>query len=79
MQSHKHFWWVYTEGGYNNEPLFCLEFFTPVTCISRKRNEIRQKKQCSCSKIPFYYLTAKKTRCIFHNSEPLAPLRLKDT
>ena len=57
----------------------CLEFFTPVTCISRKRNGIRQKKQCPCSKRLFYYLTLNKTRDVFHNLGPLISLRLKNT
>ena len=29
--------------------------------------------------MPFYYLTANKTSDVFHNSGPLAPLRLKNT
>ena len=68
-------------GGLYTERLLCLEFFTPVICIciSRNRNEINyDKKQCSCSKMPLYYLTANKTRDAFHNSEPLALLRFKN-
>ena len=68
---------LYT-GDLYTEPLLCLEFFTPVICISRKRNEIRQK-QCSCCKMLFYYLTANTTRDVFHNSGPVASLRLKNT
>ena len=44
--------------------------------------EIKQKKQCSCGKIPFYYLTTDKIRSEIYNSEPLASLaalRLKFT
>ena len=35
------------------------------------------KKECSCSKISFYYLTAKKTRDVFHNLRQLASQDLK--
>ena len=78
IQSHKHFLvGIYTRGDlYSDclytEPLLCLEFFTSVICFSRKRNEIRQKKQCSCSKRPFYYMAANKTRDVFNNLRPLA-------
>ena len=39
------FWCAYKPGGgvLCTDPLLCLEFFTPVTCTSRKRNGIRQK------------------------------------
>ena len=57
------------------ESFLCLEFITPVICISRKRNGIRQKKWFSCSKMWFYYLTANKIRDVFRNFEPLASLR----
>ena len=53
-------------------------FHTCYLCF-KKRNGIRQNKQCSCSKRPFYYLTANKTRDVFQNSGPLASLRLKST
>ena len=61
------------------ETFLFLKFFTPAICISRKRNGIRQSKQCSCSKMPFDYLRANKTRGLFHKSRPLALLRLKNT
>ena len=61
------------------ELLLWLNFFTPVICIWRKRNGIRQKRTYSCSKLPFYYLTANKRRDVFHNSGPLAPLRFNYT
>ena len=50
-------------------------------CYLYLKNEEWDKtsKQCSCSKMPFYYLTAIKTRGVFHNSGPLALLRLKNT
>ena len=43
MQSHKHFLVGLYTGNFYTEPLLCLEVFTPVICISRKRNRIRQK------------------------------------
>ena len=66
------------ERGLVTKTFLIVKFFTPVICISRKGwNKI--KKQCSCSKMPFYCLRANKTRDLFHNSRPLASLRLKNT
>ena len=84
IQSHKHsLMGLYTRGDFYTEPVLRLEFFTPAICISRKRNGNKtKKKQCSCGKIPFYYLTTNKIRSEIYNSEPLAPLaalRLKFT
>ena len=46
--------------------LLCLEFFTPVLCTQERGTE-------------YYYLTANKTRDVFHNSGPLASLKLENT
>ena len=64
-------------GTYIRKPLLCLEFFATVICISRKRNGIRKKKQCYCSKMPLYYLTSNKTLAAFQNLGLLCSLRSK--
>ena len=40
---------------------------------------VEDKKQCFCSKMSFYYLTANKTGDVFQNSGPLASLRLQNS
>ena len=81
MQSHNDFWWAYTRRGscLVTETFLFVKFFTPVICISRKRNGIRQKRKCSCGKMTFYYLGGNKTRDLFQNLKPLASLSLKYT
>ena len=72
------FWWAYTRGWLIHGTTFVSGVFhTSLICISRKRN--KAKKQCSCSKMPFYYLTVNKTRDVFHKLGPLASLGLKNT
>ena len=43
IQSQNYFFVDLYEGDLYKKPLLCQEFFTPVICISRKRNGIRQK------------------------------------
>ena len=53
--SHKHFsvgLYTLEEGGYT-KAILCLDFFTPVICISRKRNKIGQKKPMLLSEMSF--------------------------
>ena len=40
-------------GGSYTKPVLCLEFFTTGTCISRKRNGIRQKNNALAAKCCF--------------------------
>ena len=53
-------------------------FYTCYLCL-KKEDWNKTKKQCSCSKMPFYYLAANKTRDFFHNSGPLISIRLGST
>ena len=65
---------LYTDTGYTGgggvglyaQLLLCLEFFTSVLCTQERGTE-------------YYYLTANKTRDVFHNSGSLASLKLENT
>ena len=73
IQNHKHFLTGLYTGGLYAEPLLCLDLYL------KKEEWNKTRKQYSCSKMSFYCLTANKTRDVYHNSGPLASLRLKNT
>ena len=66
-------------GGLIYRTTFVSGVFHTYYLYLKKEECNKTKKKCSCSKIPFYYLTASKTPNVFHNSGQLASLRLKNT
>ena len=75
---------LYTRGLYSWGLIYGTTFVSGVfhTCylyLKKEESNKTKKRQCSCSKMPFYYLAANKTRDAFHNSGPLAALRVKHT
>ena len=75
---------LYTRGLYSWGLIYGTTFVSGVfhTCylyLKKEESNKTKKRQCSCSKMPFYYLAENKTRDAFHNSGPLAALRVKHT
>ena len=87
IQSHKHFlvglylgewglifgWVVYMRNHFGSGVFYTCYLYL------KKGEWNKTKKQCSCSKIPFYHFTVNKTRDVFPNSGPLDLFRLKNT
>ena len=79
IKNHKHFLMRLYLGGLIYGTTFVSGVFRICYFFLKKEQWNKTKKICSCSKISFYYLTANKTRDVFHNSGPLTSLRLKNT
>ena len=83
IQSHNHFWGDLCIGNtYSWGLIYGIIFVSGVIHICylylKKEEWNKTKKQCSCSKMWFYYLAAYKTLDVFHNLGPLNWLRLKN-
>ena len=60
------FWSAHTQETHTRNH-FCVWRFSYLLFVSQEREMEWDKKNCSCSKMLFYYLTAIKTRDGFHN------------